>query len=115
MQALVIRSAPRASDTDILVPQRPPNVSYVSGRTRKRTKPPMALLPTHTPPLWILVLRSAPRASGTGLLVSQKPPDVGYISSDAYATITTLRARVRMWTFCEWTASLGCGRRVRLR
>ena len=76
----MIRSAPRASDTDILVPQKPPNVSYVSRRMRKRTTPPVALLPTHTPPLWILVLRSAPRASGTGLLVPQKPPDVGYIS-----------------------------------
>ena len=77
---LVVRSAPRASDTDILVPQKPPNAGYVSRRTRKRTTPPMTLLPTHTPPLWILVLRSAPRASGTGLLVPQKPPDVGYIS-----------------------------------
>ena len=76
----MFRSAPRASDTDILVPQKPPNVSYVSRRTRKRMTPPMTLLPTRTPPLWILVLRSAPHASGAGLLVPQKPPDVGYIS-----------------------------------
>ena len=40
----------------------------------------MALLPTHTPPLWMLMLRSAPRASGTDLLVPQKTPDVGYTS-----------------------------------
>ena len=77
---LVLRSAPRASGADILVPQKPPDFGYVSRRMRQRTTPPMTLLPTHTPPLWMLVLRSAPRASGTDLLVPQKPPDVGYTS-----------------------------------
>ena len=77
---LVLGSAPRASDTGVLVPQKPPDVSYVSRRIRKRTTPPMPLLPTHTPPLWMLVLRSAPRASGIDPLVPQKPPDVGYTS-----------------------------------
>ena len=75
---LVLGSAPRASDTGVLVPQKPPDVSYASRHIRKRTTPPMTLLPTRTPPLWMLVLRSAPRASGIDLLVPQKPPDVGY-------------------------------------
>ena len=79
---LVLGSAPRASDTGVLVPQKSPDVSYVSRHMRKLTTPPVVLLPTHTPPppLWILVLRLAPRASGAGLLVPQTPPDVGHIS-----------------------------------
>ena len=83
---LVLGSAPRASDTGVLVPQKSPDVSYVSRHIRKRTTPPMILLPTHTPPppLWILVLRLAPRASGAGILVPhrppERPPEFGYIS-----------------------------------
>ena len=79
---LVLGSAPRASDTGVLVPHKSPDVSYVSRHIRKRTTPTVMLLPTHTPPppLWIRVLRLAPRASGIDLLVQWKPPGVDYNS-----------------------------------
>ena len=79
---LVFGSVPRASDAGALVPQKSPDVSYVSRHMRKRTIPPMTLLLTHAPPppLWILVLGLAPRASGVDLLVRWKPPGVDYIS-----------------------------------
>ena len=83
---LVLGSAPRANDAGVLVPQKSPDVSYVSRHMRKRTAPPMVLLPTHTPPppLWNLVLRVPPRASGAGNLVPhtppERPPEFCYIS-----------------------------------
>ena len=77
----VLRSAPRTSGADILVPQKPPDFGYISRRVRHDRHVPGTSEDVNIVPMdcltWVRTGCSATPA-------------------DAYATIATLRARVRM-------------------